>query len=82
MLNTPEPGKFLEAQGRRFLITRCGGVDGVILGVASKRSSCLVAVELPGDVAVAAIADSPFVLDTFVNDVFRALGHGFAIVSP
>lgn len=80
--NTPAPGKFLEARGRRFLVTRSGGIDGVILGVAPRRSSCLVAIEIPGDVAIAAIADSPAVLDTFVKDVFAVLGDGFAIVSP
>lgn len=80
--DTPTPGCFLKTQGRRFLVTRSGGLDGVILGVAPRRASCLVAIELPGDVAIAVIADSPFVLNTFVKDVFAVLGPSFTIITP
>lgn len=78
----PEPGSFLEAHSRRFLVTRSGGIDGVVLGIAPRRSSCLVAIEIPGDIAVAVIADSPAVLETVVKDVFTVLGNGFAILAP
>lgn len=82
ILDTPAPGKFFDAQGRRFLVTRSGGLDGVILGVASQRKSCLVAIEFPGQFAIAAIADSPYVLESFAKDVFVILGDAFTIISP
>lgn len=78
----PKPGTFIEVQGRRFLVTRSGGVDGIVLGVASRRSSCLVAVEMPGEAALIVVADSPAMLETVVSDVFAVLGPSHVIVSP
>lgn len=73
--SAPEPGTFFATQGRRFLVTRSRGVDGVVLGVASHRASCLIAVELPGGAALLVVADSPAVLETVAKEVFAVLGR-------
>lgn len=78
----PKPGNFVNVRDRRFLATRAGGVDGIVLGVAPRRAACLVAVEIPGKAAIAVVADSPAVLETVVADVMSVLRNSHVIVAP
>lgn len=75
----PNPGTFFELDGSKYLITKSQSIDGVVFGVSRSRSQCLVAIELPGESAVAVVAKSPTVLEMLVPQVFETLGSSFAL---
>lgn len=78
----PEAGHFYSIREFKFLITKSGQVDGVVLGTTPNRANCLVGIEMPTDSAIIIIAASPTVLETLVPSVFKLMKQSSAICTP
>lgn len=60
---------------------RSGHMDGVTLGVAKNRSSCLILVQAPNNKHIVTICTSPGTLETCVPQVFQVLARGYTMTS-
>lgn len=77
----PKGAHVAKVRETKFVLIKHGGIDGVALGVTSNRSKCLVVIEMPADITLAIISNSPATLEFVVPAVSRVLGPTFVCES-